>query len=208
MKRITRSVIIHLIVVITIVWLIEINHDFVPLANENIDMYFYRRTFKRPAIRSPRQFKIVWFLIATVVYSRIMFVVDDRSNVDNTNIRWAIAVFVHSITTYPNRTRPIIVVLKDCATGHASPRRAEENNGKKFKPPMRSPIVVAINRVVLFTDAMITADVIGTTGVTIAAAATGWYLPSVAITSALAIGVYKSVRMIMRTRRILRRRLR
>jgi uncharacterized MnhB-related membrane protein len=54
---------------------------------------------------------------------------------------------------------------------------------------------------------MITGDVlettIGMTGLTIAAAATGWGLPSVAITSA-AVGVYKVVKLLWRIQRRLR----
>ncbi|KAL5241228.1 hypothetical protein ACI65C_008638 [Semiaphis heraclei] len=55
--------------------------------------------------------------------------------------------------------------------------------------------------------AMITGDVvettIGMTGLTIAAVATGWGLPSVAITSA-AVTVYKVVKLLRRIQRRLR----
>ncbi|KAF0773661.1 Uncharacterized protein FWK35_00010581 [Aphis craccivora] len=55
-----------------------------------------------------------------------------------------------------------------------------------------------------YYNAMITGDVIettiGMTGLTIAAAATGWGLPSVAMTSA-AVGVYKVVKLLWRIQR-------
>lgn len=67
------------------------------------------------------------------------------------------------------------------------------------------------NKIYLFhyflIDAMITGDVlettIGMTGLTVAAAATGWGLSSVAITSA-AVGVYKVVKLLWRIQRRLR----
>lgn len=58
--------------------------------------------------------------------------------------------------------------------------------------------------IAIVTDAMITGDVlettIGMTGLTIAAAATGWGMPSVAVTSA-AISMYKVVKLLLRIRR-------